>query len=523
MERGNFLMNNEVNYSSEQLQNCFFNPNWDNSVGKNDLFEFALSSMVSSPVVSNAAGGVNRCENVVLRELIGRLGSICNSGEISPQNYTGGDNSTNTCCDSTPLNSPPKLDLSMMDHQIRGNLPISGHHLPSHPSFAPFPTDPGFAERAARFSCFGKNTLGGPNGQIGALNDSELPNRLVPKLDGGRLSRVSSNHSIKISGSQLDVQESEDSTLQDAISDRKLSKLSSSSTPEKSEFGDSRENSSVSELITGGEISINGQNAANSRKRKSIPRGKAKESPPSSNSARDANCSSENNEPSAKRTKSGEENEDEKNSTKAKAEPPKDYIHVRARRGQATDAHSLAERVRREKISERMKLLQDLVPGCNKVTGKAVMLDEIINYVQSLQRQVEFLSMKLATINPRMEFNAEAFISKDVLKSSGTFPHNMFQSDASAAGFHYPIQSQNGTNLPSNIQEVPFSMNHLNAAIRRKQGIHLPPLDNFGGAASQVSSFWEDDLQTVVRMGFGQNQTQKLHGIMPTSQMKVEL
>lgn len=27
------------------------------------------------------------------------------------------------------------------------------------------------------------------------------------------------------------------------------------------------------------------------------------------------------------------------------AEPPKDYIHVRARRGQATDSHSLAERV----------------------------------------------------------------------------------------------------------------------------------------------------------------------------------
>ncbi|KAL2503487.1 Transcription factor BPE [Abeliophyllum distichum] len=49
------------------------------------------------------------------------------------------------------------------------------------------------------------------------------------------------------------------------------------------------------------------------------------------------------------------------------AEPPKqDYIHVLARRGQATDSHSLAERARREKINERMKILQDLVPGCNK-------------------------------------------------------------------------------------------------------------------------------------------------------------
>jgi energy-converting hydrogenase Eha subunit F len=36
-----------------------------------------------------------------------------------------------------------------------------------------------------------------------------------------------------------------------------------------------------------------------------------------------------------------------------------------------------------------MKYLQDLVPGCNKIAGKAGMLDEIINYVESLQRQVE--------------------------------------------------------------------------------------------------------------------------------------
>nr|UMB20802.1 transcription factor bHLH137 [Vitis amurensis] len=101
--------------------------------------------------------------------------------------------------------------------------------------------------------------------------------------------------------------------------------------------------------------------------------------------------------------KDGEEEQlkaDKKDQKKASEEPPTGYIHVRARRGQATDSHSLAERVRREKISERMKLLQALVPGCDKVTGKALMLDEIINYVQSLQNQVEFLSMKLASVNP---------------------------------------------------------------------------------------------------------------------------
>jgi len=40
---------------------------------------------------------------------------------------------------------------------------------------------------------------------------------------------------------------------------------------------------------------------------------------------------------------------------------------VRARRGQATDPHSIAERLRREKISDRMKNLQELVPNSNRV------------------------------------------------------------------------------------------------------------------------------------------------------------
>ncbi|GMH01668.1 hypothetical protein Nepgr_003507 [Nepenthes gracilis] len=99
-------------------------------------------------------------------------------------------------------------------------------------------------------------------------------------------------------------------------------------------------------------------------------------------------------------------------------ELPKDYIHVRARRGQATDSHSLAERARREKISERMRILQDLVPGCNKVIGKALVLDEIINYIQSLQRQVEVLSMKLEAVNSRMTIDTEGYPSKDLCQQA---------------------------------------------------------------------------------------------------------
>ncbi|TYH37893.1 hypothetical protein ES332_D12G072600v1 [Gossypium tomentosum] len=114
-------------------------------------------------------------------------------------------------------------------------------------------------------------------------------------------------------------------------------------------------------------------------------------------------------------------NSSKENSKACEVQKP-DYIHVRARRGQATDSHSLAERARREKISKKMKCLQDLVPGCNKVTGKAGMLDEIINYVQSLQRQVEFLSMKIAALNSSVEFNVENLPIKEFPAYVANFP-----------------------------------------------------------------------------------------------------
>ncbi|KAK7317221.1 hypothetical protein RJT34_01263 [Clitoria ternatea] len=130
-------------------------------------------------------------------------------------------------------------------------------------------------------------------------------------------------------------------------------------------------------------------------------------------------------------------NKSGKESTKPSASPKQDYIHVRARRGQATDSHSLAERARREKISERMKILQDLVPGCNKVIGKALVLDEIINYIQSLQRQVEFLSMKLEAVNSRVNMNPtsiDGFPSKDVGAQPFDFAGMIFGSQ-SARGY----------------------------------------------------------------------------------------
>ncbi|KAK9097122.1 hypothetical protein Sjap_022619 [Stephania japonica] len=144
-----------------------------------------------------------------------------------------------------------------------------------------------------------------------------------------------------------------------------------------------------------------------------------------------------------------------------------DYIHVRARRGQATNSHSLAERVRREKISQRMRFLQDLVPGCNKITGKALMLDEIINYVQSLQRQVEFLSMKLSTVNPELNIDIDRILSKEVRAGSSPI-----------LGFGPPLNSSHPQHLmPQRLES------------------QLPSMP-------QIQSVWDDDLQNAIQMGF---------------------
>ncbi|XP_058182863.1 transcription factor BEE 3-like [Rhododendron vialii] len=96
-----------------------------------------------------------------------------------------------------------------------------------------------------------------------------------------------------------------------------------------------------------------------------------------------------------------------KRSNEREVKTPREVVHVRAKRGQATDSHSLAERQRREKINEKLRSLQDLVPGCYKTMGMAVMLDVITNYVRSLQNQIEFLSMKLSAASLFYDFNSE--------------------------------------------------------------------------------------------------------------------
>ncbi|CAK9140361.1 unnamed protein product [Ilex paraguariensis] len=65
---------------------------------------------------------------------------------------------------------------------------------------------------------------------------------------------------------------------------------------------------------------------------------------------------------------------------------------IRAKRGFATHPRSIAERMRRTRISERMRKLQDLFPNMDKQTNTADMLDMAVEYIKDLQKQVQTLT-----------------------------------------------------------------------------------------------------------------------------------
>ncbi|XP_072976525.1 transcription factor PHYTOCHROME INTERACTING FACTOR-LIKE 15-like isoform X2 [Typha angustifolia] len=102
-----------------------------------------------------------------------------------------------------------------------------------------------------------------------------------------------------------------------------------------------------------------------------------------------------------------------------------------AKRSRAAEVHNMSERRRRDRINEKMRALQELIPNCNKVysfllllsifaiaegeiisfynssshllkTDKASMLEEAIEYLKTLQLQVQIMSMGSGIYMPPM-------------------------------------------------------------------------------------------------------------------------
>eukprot|EP01018_Ginkgo_biloba_P014931 Gb_39758 [translate_table: standard] len=542
--------------------NSFFSmPSWDScSVDKTMPFQSSTATVVSSsqgtvtlPKASesnNSNRNSTMSNGVVIREMFGRLG--------------GSSSSSSSSSSQTLRSSGLDKMLSMGLTASKGGIFVQGggkNPLSAHHTLAQFSSDTGFVERAARFSSFGADGhFSLTQGTTPAYSRSEV----AQTFDNSAITKISRVSGIQpqkngpnmgeipnASTASPSMDEAGTAGIGPRTGERKAGRLSRSSTPglgtsgndsDEAEFSTGPEESSSSDQVTGETAS----KGFSGRKRKQMPKEKAMDLPSLVLSRGGIDTKSmkadelkgmkyklaegmkEKDDSKSKAEQSTSANTGEGSPNQAKDNvpnsdvPKEEYIHVRARRGQATNSHSLAERVRREKISERMKFLQDLVPGCSKVTGKAVMLDEIINYVQSLQRQVEFLSMKLAAVNPRLDFNVEGLLAKDILQPRSSSPTMVFAPDTHTS---YPQLHQPQQGL---IQVGTEGHGMVNPAevLRRTMNAQLSCIDGYGDAISQLSNIWDDELQSVVQMGFAQNSqttftSQGFSGSLPTSHMKL--
>ncbi|KAK7276718.1 hypothetical protein RIF29_17863 [Crotalaria pallida] len=81
-----------------------------------------------------------------------------------------------------------------------------------------------------------------------------------------------------------------------------------------------------------------------------------------------------------------------------------------SRRNRAAEVHNLSERRRRDRINEKMRALQQLIPNSNK-TDKASMLEEAIEYLKSLQLQLQVMWMG-AGMSPMMFPGIQHYMSQ---------------------------------------------------------------------------------------------------------------
>lgn len=65
----------------------------------------------------------------------------------------------------------------------------------------------------------------------------------------------------------------------------------------------------------------------------------------------------------------------------------------RSKRIRVAESHNLSEKRRRNRINEKLKTLQDLIPNSSK-TDKASILDEAIEYLKTLQSQLQMMSSR---------------------------------------------------------------------------------------------------------------------------------
>uniref|UniRef100_A0ACD6A218 Uncharacterized protein n=1 Tax=Avena sativa TaxID=4498 RepID=A0ACD6A218_AVESA len=91
------------------------------------------------------------------------------------------------------------------------------------------------------------------------------------------------------------------------------------------------------------------------------------------------------------------------------------------KRRRAAQVHNLSERRRRDRINEKMRALQQLVPHCSNKTDKASMLDEAIQYLKSLQLQVQTMCATGGVMAPAPASGGRRYMQR-MASTSSTMP-----------------------------------------------------------------------------------------------------
>ncbi|KAJ8439260.1 hypothetical protein Cgig2_030195 [Carnegiea gigantea] len=182
-----------------------------------------------------------------------------------------------------------------------------------------------------------------------------------------------------------------------------------------------------------------------------------------------------------------------------KAAPPR----TGAKRSRAAEVHNLSERRRRDRINEKMRALQELIPNCNKA-DKASMLDEAIEYLKALQLQVQLFCLHSLQIQQMLSMGAGLYMQPMVV------PPGM----QSIHGAHMPHFSPMGVGMGMGMG-LGMNMLDVNSGMKLMpfQGLQYPVI----GAGPTLHVMPGSSLQPFAHPGQGLTMAAQRAPVLPVS------
>ncbi|CAN8326352.1 unnamed protein product [Cochlearia groenlandica] len=149
------------------------------------------------------------------------------------------------------------------------------------------------------------------------------------------------------------------------------------------------------------------------------------------------------------------------------------------KRSRAAQMHNLSERRRREKINKNMKDLKEIIPRCNK-TDKASMLEEAIQYIKSLEMQIQMMMSMggggMMSIMYREDM--QRFMPHMAMSINRGPPFTPFPRPAHISPPRYPFPNFQAFDPASNQPRFPGYLNPYSQFVGSQQMQPPPPMQN---------------------------------------------